>query len=63
MATSAEEEAIIKQRYLTSTVATAANTLPPFKRLVKKCAARGAGRVRGCCAGCEPGAAPLERAA
>lgn len=30
------EEAIIRKRYLTQTVATAANTMPPFKQLVKK---------------------------
>lgn len=36
MAATAEEEAIIRKRYLTQTVPTAANTMPPFKRLVKK---------------------------
>lgn len=34
----AEEEAIIKKRYLTQTAQTAANALPPFKRLTKRCA-------------------------
>ena len=32
----AEEEAIIRKRYLTQTVATAQGVLPPFKKLVKK---------------------------
>ena len=35
MATLAEEEAIIRKRYLTQTVATASNALPPFTKLVK----------------------------
>jgi hypothetical protein len=32
----AEEEAIIRKRFLTQTVATAATVVPPFKKLVKK---------------------------
>ena len=36
MAAPLDEEAVIRKRYLTQTVATAANTVPPFKRLVKK---------------------------
>ena len=36
MAAQIDEEAIIRKRYLTQTVPTAANTMPPFKRVVKK---------------------------
>lgn len=36
MAATAEEEVIIRKRYLTQTVSTAANALPPFKKLVKR---------------------------
>jgi hypothetical protein len=31
-----EEEAIIRKRFLTQTVATSAAVVPPFKKLVKK---------------------------
>lgn len=37
MAATAEEEAIIKYRYLTQTVTTAAHVLPPLKSLAKRC--------------------------
>ncbi|EFN52491.1 hypothetical protein CHLNCDRAFT_54435 [Chlorella variabilis] len=36
MAATENEEAIIRKRYLTQTVPTAANALPPFKKLVKR---------------------------
>jgi hypothetical protein len=36
MAAALDEEAVIRKRYLTQTVATAANALPPFKKLVKR---------------------------
>ncbi|KAL4422592.1 hypothetical protein ABPG75_008789 [Micractinium tetrahymenae] len=36
MAATAEDEAIIRKRYLTQTVLGTANALPPFKKLVKK---------------------------
>lgn len=39
MAATAEEEAIIRKRYLTQTVQSGATTGPAFKNLVKKCAA------------------------
>ena len=33
---SAEEEAIIRKRYVTQAVSTAVNVAPPFKKLAKK---------------------------
>lgn len=45
MAATENEEAIIRKRYLTQTVPTAANALPPFKKLVKRRVR--AGRARG----------------
>lgn len=36
MAATAEDEAIIRKRYLTQTVLGTANALPPFKKLVKR---------------------------
>ena len=38
MAATAEEEAIIKKRYLTQTTMTQANLVPPFTKLTKRCA-------------------------
>lgn len=36
MSSALDEEAVIRKRYLTQTVSTAANALPPFKKLVKR---------------------------
>ncbi len=33
---SPEDEAIIRKRYVTQAVSTAANAVPPFKKLAKK---------------------------